>query len=145
MEDGAASLCNRVLPPVPLRQWVLSLPKALRYLLAYNGQLCRTVAASAMRVNFHYLRQKAKRQTGLRSTRLAHPGAMVAVQRVTRPPASGFRPRNRLRRFGPILPPLRFGRMVGSALNLNIHFYALVLDRVYVLDAFGSPNFFELL
>jgi hypothetical protein len=34
MEEGAAWLCERVLPPVPLRQWVLTLPKVLRYLLA---------------------------------------------------------------------------------------------------------------
>jgi hypothetical protein len=32
----------------------------------------------------------------------------------------------------------------GSALNLNVHFHALALDGVYVLDAFGNPAFFEL-
>ena len=36
------------------------------------------------------------------------------------------------------------GGILGSALNLNVHFHALVLDGVYVLDAFGETAFFEL-
>jgi hypothetical protein len=32
----------------------------------------------------------------------------------------------------------------GNALNLNVHFHALVLDGVYVPDAFGEPTFFGL-
>jgi hypothetical protein len=113
-QDGAAYLCNRVLPDVPLRQWVLSLPKVLRYLLAYDGELCRAVAASALWEIFHFQRMQARHVLGLRRTRCAYPGAMVAVQRF------------------------------GSALNLNIHFHALVLDGVYILDAFGEPEFREL-
>jgi hypothetical protein len=114
MEEGAAWLCERVLPPVPLRQWVLSLPKVLRYLLAYDGKLCRAVAKVAMQEVFRYQRLRARRALGLGSTRQAHTGAMVAVQRF------------------------------GSALNLNIHFHALVLDGVFVVDAFGNPAFVEL-
>jgi hypothetical protein len=34
-----------VLPYVPVRQWVLSLPYRLRYLLAWNHELCRAVLA----------------------------------------------------------------------------------------------------
>ena len=34
MADTAAHLVDRVLPQVPIRQWVLSLPFALRYRLA---------------------------------------------------------------------------------------------------------------
>lgn len=114
MHEGAAWLCNRVLPEVPLRQWVLSLPKVLRYVLAYDGALCRAVSAAATREIFHFQRMQARHILGLRSTRLAHVGAMVAVQRF------------------------------GGALNLNIHFHALHFDGVYVLDAFGQPTFFEL-
>lgn len=46
LASGAPGLRNvrRVLPAVPLRQWVLSLPKVLRHLLAYDGKLCRAVA-----------------------------------------------------------------------------------------------------
>jgi hypothetical protein len=36
MSDTAAHLVGRVIPHVPVRQWVLSLPYALRYRLAYN-------------------------------------------------------------------------------------------------------------
>ena len=114
MEEGAAWLCERVLPSVPLRQWVLSLPKVLRYLLAYDGKLCRAVAKAAIQEVFRYQRLRARRAMGLGSTRQAHTGAMVAVQRF------------------------------GSALNLNIHFHALVLDGVFVVDAFGHPAFMEL-
>ncbi len=114
MEEGAAWLCERVLPPVPLRQWVLSLPKVLRYLLAYDVKLCRAVAKTAIQEVFRYQRLRARRALGLASTRQAHTGAMVAVQRF------------------------------GSALNLNIHFHALVLDGVFVVDRFGNPAFMEL-
>ncbi len=37
MADTAAQLVDRVLPAVPVRQWVLSLPFALRYRLAYDA------------------------------------------------------------------------------------------------------------
>ena len=114
MEEGAAWLCERILPPVPLRQWVLSLPKVLRYLLAYDGKLCRAVAKTAMREVFRFQRLQARRTLDLGSTRQAHTGAMVAVQRF------------------------------GSALSLNVHFHALVLDGVFVVDAFGHPAFMDL-
>ncbi len=114
MHEGATWLCERVLPPVPLRQFVLSLPKVLRYLLAYDGKLCRAVAKTAIQEICRFQRLHARRTLGLSSTRQALTGAMVAVQRF------------------------------GSALNLNIHFHALVLDGVYVLDAFGHPAFEQL-
>lgn len=114
MEQGAAWLCERLPPPVPLRQWVLSLPRVLRYLLAYDGRLLRAVSSAAMGEVFRFLRLRARRNLGLASTRHALPGALIAVQRF------------------------------GSSLNLNVHFHALVLDGVYARDAFGMPNFFEL-
>jgi len=40
--EQAAHLVDHVLPPVPVRQWVL-LPYRLRYLLAWNHGLCRAV------------------------------------------------------------------------------------------------------
>ena len=41
--EQAAHLVDHVLPPVPVRQWVLTLPYRLRYLLAWNHGLCRAV------------------------------------------------------------------------------------------------------
>ena len=69
MEEGATWLCERVLPPVPLRQWVLSLPQALRYLLAYDGKLCRAVSGAAMQDVFRFQRLRARRTLSLVSTR----------------------------------------------------------------------------
>ncbi len=40
MADTAAHLVNEVLPRVPVRQWVLSLPFRIRYLLAYDARIC---------------------------------------------------------------------------------------------------------
>jgi hypothetical protein len=45
MADTAAHLARRALPEVPVRQWVLSLPFALRYRLAYDAPLVREVLA----------------------------------------------------------------------------------------------------
>jgi hypothetical protein len=39
MADIAAHLVDRVFPMVPVRQWVLSLPFALRYRMAYDARL----------------------------------------------------------------------------------------------------------
>jgi len=43
MADTAAHLVDDVFPEVPVRQWVLSLPFALRYRLAYDDALVRDV------------------------------------------------------------------------------------------------------
>jgi len=44
MAERAAHLVDHVLPAdVPVRQWVLSVPHRLRYRLAYDHRLCRTV------------------------------------------------------------------------------------------------------
>ncbi len=43
LTERAAHLVDEVLPRVPVRQWVLSLPHRLRYLLAWNHALCRAV------------------------------------------------------------------------------------------------------
>ena len=43
MADSAALLVEEVLPCEPLRQWVLSLPFALRFLLATNPQVLTQV------------------------------------------------------------------------------------------------------
>lgn len=40
MADGAARLVDAVLPEVPVRQWVCSLPWSVRLALAYDRELC---------------------------------------------------------------------------------------------------------
>lgn len=44
-----AHLVDRVLPDVPVRQWVLSVPHALRYRLAYDATLVGQVAFLRLR------------------------------------------------------------------------------------------------
>ena len=41
MSQTAANLVDRVFPKVPVRQWVLTVPMRLRYLLARSGSLLR--------------------------------------------------------------------------------------------------------
>jgi hypothetical protein len=47
MADTAAHLVDRVFPEVPVRQWVLSLPFALRYRLAYDSSLVTHLIAES--------------------------------------------------------------------------------------------------
>jgi hypothetical protein len=61
MSERAAHLVDHVLPDVPIRQWVLSLPYRLRYLLAWDHDLCRTVVAVFMRTVLGGLRTRARR------------------------------------------------------------------------------------
>ena len=54
MAERAAHLVDHVLPgDVPVRQWVLSVPHRLRYRLAYNHRLCRTVLNVVVRALSH--------------------------------------------------------------------------------------------
>jgi len=97
MAQTAAHLVDHVLPRVPVRQWVLSVPWRLRYLLASDPALCGAVRRSFVRAVSAFYR-----------SRLEHEGVVDG-------------------RTGAVNVVQRFG----SALNLNIHFHALVLDGVY--------------
>src|SRR3989475_6948181 len=77
MAEQAAHLVDHVLPRVPLRQWVLTLPHRLRYLLAYNHALCRAVLGVAVRAVLGFYRRRAAR-TGVRDGRS---GAVTVIQR----------------------------------------------------------------
>ena len=107
MAAGAAHLVDRVLPAVPVRQWVLSLPFALRFALARDHELLTAVLRVAMRCILGAQEQRARRRFGV-SGRC---GAVTAVQRF------------------------------GGALNLNLHFHAIVLDGVHVRGPNGRLSF----
>jgi hypothetical protein len=77
MAEQAAHLVDHVLPHVPVRQWVLTLPHRLRYLLAYNHALCRAVLGVAVRAVLAFYRRRAGR-TGVRDGRS---GAVTVIQR----------------------------------------------------------------
>jgi transposase-like zinc-binding protein len=59
--ERAAHLVDHVFPAVPVRQWVLSLPYRLRYLLAWDHALCRAVTGVFVRALFGSLRRRARR------------------------------------------------------------------------------------
>jgi len=115
MNDGAAFLTDRLIGDTPVRQWVLSLPHPLRYLLAYDSAILGEVVGAFVRAVFQHLRWKAKDLLGLRSLSLAHPGAVTVVQRCS------------------------------GDLSLNTHFHSLVTDGVFVeAGAEGTVTFHAL-
>jgi len=114
MTDTAVHLEQRVLPEVPLRQWVCSLPWRLRYLCGYDRKLCSEVVGAFVTEVMRSLRHRAKRLLGLDSVKQAHTGAVTFVQRFD------------------------------SALRLNVHPHTLALDGVYVRDADGQLVFHAL-
>jgi len=78
MADTAAHLVDRVLPEVPVRQWVLSLPFALRYRPAYDAPLVRDVLAIFVQSVFTSLRRRARKQWAIAR---GHGDAVTFVQR----------------------------------------------------------------
>ena len=78
MADTAAHLVDRVFPAVPVRQWVLSLPFALRYRLAFDAPLMGDVVGVFARCVFGALRARARDRLGLARTQC---GAVTFIQR----------------------------------------------------------------
>jgi hypothetical protein len=107
MTERAAHLVDHVFPPVAVRQWVLSLPFRLRYLLAWDHDLARAIGGLFMRAVLGFLRRR-RRAAGTDGGRS---GGVLVIQRF------------------------------GGALNLNVHFHALVLDGVFAPDDGGRLQF----
>ena len=78
MADTAAHLVDRVLPQVPVRQWVLTLPFELRFRLAYDSRLTGEILSLFVRVVFTSLRRRARRQFGAIDPKC---GSVTFVQR----------------------------------------------------------------
>ncbi|HEX5052476.1 MAG TPA: transposase zinc-binding domain-containing protein, partial [Planctomycetota bacterium] len=77
MVDTAAWLVDRVLPFVPVRQWVLSLPYRARLLCAYEPDVCASVRRILVRAVSGYYERRARRQGRPRP----RAGAVAFVQR----------------------------------------------------------------
>jgi hypothetical protein len=77
MAQQAAHLVDRVLPFVPVRQWVVSLPFALRFRVANDHRLLTAVLGVCLRAVLGLQRDRARRILGL-SGRC---GAVTVVQR----------------------------------------------------------------
>jgi ribosomal protein S27E len=66
MASTAAHLVDRVLPRVPVRQWVLSVPIRLRYQIAFDRDLCRRVRNIFVRAVLGFLRRRGLEASVLR-------------------------------------------------------------------------------
>jgi hypothetical protein len=77
MTDLAAHIVDRVIPRVPVRQWVLSLPHAFRYRLAYDHARMIAVFELFVRAVLGFYARRAK----ARGLDLAQTGAITFVQR----------------------------------------------------------------
>jgi len=77
MTERVAHLVDEVVPPVPARQWVLTLPYRLRYLLECDHGRSRAVFAVHAHALVQFHRQQAQRQ-GIPA---GSTGTVTAVQR----------------------------------------------------------------
>lgn len=78
MADTAAHLVDRVLPEVPVRQWVLTLPYPLRYRCAWNAKLTTEVLRCFLRAVFADYRRRAKRDMWIKAGAC---GSVTFIQR----------------------------------------------------------------
>ncbi|MCB9025119.1 MAG: transposase [Bdellovibrionaceae bacterium] len=104
MAESANHLVDEVLPQKPLRQWVLSLPFQLRYLLAAQPK----VMGEVLQIFHRALNTYQYKKVGLKQSTGARTGAITFIQ--------------------------RFGGSLNLNLNLNIHFHTLCLDGAYSFD-----------
>ena len=111
MAVAAAHLADHVIPRVPTRQWVLSLPVGLRYRLAFDSSLCGKVRGLFASAVIAQLRRRAAKQASAPSIAGWAGGAATWTQRF------------------------------GDGLRLNIHFHAIVLDGAFAPECGGPPRF----
>jgi hypothetical protein len=76
MAETAAHLVDQVIPRLPVRQWVLSLPKRLRYFLRHNPQAINSV----LRIFLHVV-ESCLRESSLGADPTARIGAVVFIHR----------------------------------------------------------------
>jgi Transposase zinc-binding domain len=77
MADTAAHLVDSVFPIVPVRQWVLSTPFALRYRMAYDPRLTSCVLNVFARAVLGHQRRRARKLLGIGASQS---GAVTFIQ-----------------------------------------------------------------
>ena len=97
MADTALHLVEKVIPEVPVRQWVCSLPWRLRVLLGYDKRLCAEVLEAFVVELGRSYKRRAKDALDLATVEQAQTGAVSVIQRGD------------------------------SALRLNVHFHVIAL------------------
>jgi hypothetical protein len=108
MADTAAHLVDRVLPEVPVRQWVLSLPWQLRYRLAYDAPLVQEVLSLFVRAVFASLRRRALDH---RRTRGVSTSGAVKLRRLPRQSRGDTRMGLAIGPKARLVPPTRASRV----------------------------------
>ncbi len=78
MADFAAHIADRVVPAVPVRQWVLTVPHALRAQMMFDPALTTVVLRELIAAVSSWLRRRARR-LGIRGT--IKTSAIVVIQR----------------------------------------------------------------
>jgi len=113
MATRAAWLVDHVIPKVPIRQWVLTLPWARRLVLARRHALLLGVLKESLDVIFTFYRHRAADQLGLprKQSRHFRTGSVTQIQRFS------------------------------SALTLNPHFHSMIPDGVWRRTANGTLEF----
>jgi hypothetical protein len=78
IHDGAAHLVDRVIPRVPVRQWVATFPTRVRYHLAADPRLASAALTIVLRAIASFHRRRARR-LGILSDRARATGAVTFV------------------------------------------------------------------
>ncbi len=112
MAQTAAHLVDHVIPPVPMRQWVISVPKRLRWFLAERPE-----AVSALTKIF-----------------------MSEVERLVRDAAGVASSPAADRASSPRIGGISFVHRFGSALNRHVHLHACVTDGVFATSTTGDTT-----
>ena len=81
MSELAAGWVDRLLPPVPYRQWVLSFDSSLAFRLGYDANALGVVCKSFARRVLQSIRHRTKGHCGCQSVASLHPGIIIVVQR----------------------------------------------------------------
>jgi hypothetical protein len=110
MTQTAAHLADHVIPPVPVRQWVISVPKRLRGMLADRP----AAVAALTRIFLDEIERLLC--------------AAAGVTEAANTPASAH----------PRLGGISFLHRFGSALNHHVHLHACVTDGVFMPAADGA-------
>ena len=119
MAQTAAHLVDRVIPPVPVRQWVVSVPKRLRGFLADRPQ----AVAALTRIFLSEIERLLCAERLLCEAAGGSCGDDAPAAPRPRPGAVSF-----LHRFG-------------SAINRHVHLHACVTDGVFMPNGDGPPAF----
>jgi hypothetical protein len=112
MAQTAAHLADHAVPPVPVRQWVISVPKRLRGMLANRSRAVATLTKIFL----------------------------TEIERLLLAASGGAPDAETPRAFRPRLGGISFLRRFGSAINHHVHLHGCVTDGVFVPAAAASAG-----